>query len=134
MAPAWLPGADAGEAGHRSSRLGDEPVGVLWRVGLRECGILAVVDTSPSARLPGSFTRAIVLGARERDLVRMHGAIVAALEYYPPGIADRVVFRPALTMLHSGVEDLVAIALATAAIARHTHTAPPDTTPTDDTA
>jgi hypothetical protein len=38
----------------------------------------------------------IVRGAAENDLVRLHGAILAALELHPPGDAVSGIFVPAM--------------------------------------
>ena len=43
----------------------------------------------------------IVAGVTQDDLVRMHGAIVAALELYPPPRAVANVFAPALQLVGS---------------------------------
>jgi hypothetical protein len=46
---------------------------------------------------PAELVRRIVCGALERDPVRLHGAIVAALEIHGPDVAERDVFAPART-------------------------------------
>lgn len=38
----------------------------------------------------------IVMGAAQRDSVRLHGAILAALELHPPNVAVARIFAPAL--------------------------------------
>jgi hypothetical protein len=53
------------------------------------------------AALDHEFTHAvlaqrIVRGAAERDPVRLHGAILAALELHPQGVAVASIFAPAL--------------------------------------
>jgi hypothetical protein len=45
------------------------------------------------------LTIEIVAGVTQDDLVRMHGAIVAALELYPPPRAVANVFAPALHLV-----------------------------------
>ncbi len=44
---------------------------------------------------PGALVQRIVRGAVERDMVRMHGGIVAAFEIYGPQTAERDVFTAA---------------------------------------
>jgi hypothetical protein len=48
---------------------------------------------------PGTLRGRIVLGACSGDLVRLHGAIVAALEVYPAAEAVRWVLEPAVADL-----------------------------------
>jgi len=42
----------------------------------------------------------VVTGAVEADAVRLHGAIVATFELFPPQVAAETVFTPALATLH----------------------------------
>ena len=44
---------------------------------------------------PAALIRRIVAGALEPDLVRLHGAIVAAFEIHGADAADRDIFTPA---------------------------------------
>jgi hypothetical protein len=58
----------------------------------------------------------VVRGAVEADAVRLHGAIVATFELFPPHVAADTVFTPALATL-DGASD--AHRMAAAAIDRH---------------
>jgi hypothetical protein len=58
----------------------------------------------------------VVRGALEADAVRLHGAIVATFELFPPHVASEIVFTPALATL-DGASD--AHRMAAAAIERH---------------
>ena len=58
----------------------------------------------------------VVRGAVDADMVRLHGAIVATFELFPPHVAAETVFTPALATL-DGASD--AHRMAVAAIDRH---------------
>ena len=58
----------------------------------------------------------VVRGAVDADTVRLHGAIVATFELFPPHVATEAVFTPALATL-DGASD--AHRMAAAAIERH---------------
>jgi hypothetical protein len=45
---------------------------------------------------PAALAQRIVLGAAENDPVRLHGAILAALELHPPAEAVHGIFAPAM--------------------------------------
>jgi hypothetical protein len=68
--------------------------------------------------LPIRLRDRIVEGARGEDPVRLHGAIVAALEIHRPTAAVEQIFRPALTDLRQG-QSPPAADRAEAAIAAH---------------
>jgi hypothetical protein len=70
-----------------------------------------------TAQAPAADLRdRIVRGARERDLVQLHGAIVGTLELFPVEEAEGAVFAAAIGRLGS---DEVAHELALAAMLGH---------------
>jgi len=66
---------------------------------------------------PAALLRRIVDGALQHDLVRLHGAIVAAYEIHGPETAERDVFTPAKK--HAHALDAGRTPLLTAAIDGH---------------
>jgi len=56
------------------------------------------------------------MGERRADTVRLHGAIVATFELFPPQVAAETGFTPALATLDGGSD---AHRMAAAAIDRH---------------
>lgn len=68
---------------------------------------------------PAALVQRIVRGAVERDMVRMHGGIVAAFEIYGPRTAERDIFTAARRLAAAFSPDCHAT--VTEAIGSHTN-------------
>lgn len=71
---------------------------------------------------PAILRDRIIDGAVGDDPVRLHGAIVVALELHLPAVAISEVFAPALAALGAGGGHTVAAERASSAIAEHLRT------------
>ena len=60
---------------------------------------------------PETLRGRIVLGACSGDLVRLHGAIVAALEIYPVSEAVGLVLEPAVADLRGEAREMARVAV-----------------------
>ncbi len=74
----------------------------------------------PDEFRPPALVARIVLGAVEADAVRLHGAIVAALQLHGTVAAERDVFHPAIAAAAEQGDECRATVLA--AISRHAAT------------
>jgi hypothetical protein len=75
---------------------------MLWTMSVhRELAHLPPVRRTPDRQR--EIVIEIVAGVTQEDCVRFHGAVVAALEVYPPDQAIANVFAPALHLVGAGL-------------------------------